>query len=243
MSRSPQKHLPSFITLMNLFAGFLSVIYSIQGDYMLAGWLIVIAAVLDAVDGKIARLVKSTSDFGGELDSLADVSSFGFAPAVLMYQTYFYSWEFAGILVSFLPLAAGGLRLARFNAEISDHAVKDPFFKGLPIPSSAIVMTSFVMFDKAVFESFVHPYLLLAIAISACLLMISKIRYDAPPVFTFRDTRDSVKSLIVLVTLPVFIIYPYQTLFPFMSFFAITGVLRAVTGLFRKTENQANPAA
>ncbi len=236
MSPSAHKHLPSFVTMLNLFAGFLSVIYSIQGDYLLAGWLIVIAAVLDAVDGKIARLVKSTSEFGGELDSLADVSSFGFAPSVLMYQTFFSVWDFGGILISFLPLAAGGLRLARFNVETTDHAVKDPFFKGLPIPSSAIVMTSFVMFEKIVFGSFLHQEWMLGLMFLSCLLMVTKIRYDAPPAFTFRNTRDTVKSMIVILLLPVFFLYPYYILFPFMLFFLITGLVRAIVSVFRKQD-------
>ncbi len=237
MPASPHKHLPSFVTMLNLFAGFLSVIYSIQGELMTAGWLIVIAAVLDAIDGKLARLVKSSSEFGGELDSLADVASFGFAPSVLLYQSFFHQWEFYGILVSFLPLGAGGLRLARFNVESSDHAVKGPFFKGLPIPSAAIVLTAFVMFDKNIFNGYQHIEWLTGLILLVCLLMISNIRYDAPPSFTFRDRRETIKALIVIFILPFFYLYPYEILFPFMLFFIATGLLRALTGLFRKPNN------
>lgn len=235
MSPSPKQHLPSFVTLLNLFAGFLSVLYSIRGEWYYAGWLIVIAAFLDALDGRIARLVKSSSEFGGELDSLADVASFGFAPSVLIYQTFLHTWGEFGMVLSFLPLAAGGIRLARFNVETTDHAVKNPYFKGLPIPSAAMLLTSFIMFEKYTYDRFIHTEWMLSLMVLACLLMVSSVRYDAPPAFTFKNRSDAIKSLIVILLLPLFSLYPYWVLFPFMLFFTASGIFRTV---FRFFSNQ-----
>lgn len=240
MKQAPHKHLPSFITALNLFAGFLSVVYTVQDKFIFAAWLIIIAAVMDVLDGKMARLVKSSSDFGVELDSLADIASFGFAPSILIYKSFFYQWDFIGIFISFLPLVIGSLRLARFNIEVVDVSVKDPFFKGLPIPAAAITIASYVMFSFAYFEKAMYIEILCGVIVMTNFLMISKIRYDAPPTFTFRRKADTIKSLIVLLLLPLLFIYPNYVVFPFMAFFAFSGIFRAMITYFINPESKDN---
>ncbi|MBX7150281.1 CDP-diacylglycerol--serine O-phosphatidyltransferase [bacterium] len=233
MKRSPKRHLPSLVTSLNLLAGFLSVIHSIHEDYVMAAWLIVIASVMDVLDGKVARLVKSSSEFGVELDSLADVSSFGFAPAILIYKAYFEPWGAAGILISFLPLVFGGIRLARFNSQLADIHEKDSFFKGLPIPSSAISLAAFVMFEFSLFGGINHKEVLVGITVLVSALMVSKIRYDAMPNFSFRKHQDTIKLLIMIVATPFLILFPAKLIFPAMMVFILTGLLRALIDLFK----------
>ncbi len=106
--------IPNLFTSLNMFSGFLSVISAANGNYNYAAWLILVAALFDALDGLVARLTNSSSELGVELDSLADIISFGAAPSFVMYKTYFYQFEAIGIVLSSLPLIAGGFRLARF---------------------------------------------------------------------------------------------------------------------------------
>lgn len=237
MKQSPKRHLPSLVTALNLFAGFLSVVHSINEDYVTAAWLIVVAAVMDVLDGKVARLVKSSSDFGVELDSLADISSFGFAPAILIYKSYFSSWGFVGIFLSFLPLVFGGIRLARFNTQVTDAAEKDPFFKGLPIPSSAISLVGFVVFEQSTFGGFKHAGVLTGLTVLVSLLMVSKIRYEAVPNFSFKKHRDAIKIILLIVFLPLFAIFPSKIILPGMILFIFSGLLRAIIDYFKRADN------
>ena len=237
MRPSPKRHLPSLVTALNLFAGFLSVVHSINEDYVTAAWLIVVAAVMDVLDGKVARLVKSSSEFGVELDSLADVSSFGFAPAILIYKSYFSTWGFLGIFISFLPLVFGGIRLARFNTQVSDVSEKDSFFKGLPIPSSAISLAGFVVFEKSTFGEFKHSEALIGLAVLVSVLMVSKIRYDAMPNFSFKSHQDAVKIILMVIILPLLAIFPSKIILPGMLAFIASGLLRAVIDHFKRADN------
>ncbi|MBI4810331.1 MAG: CDP-diacylglycerol--serine O-phosphatidyltransferase, partial [Ignavibacteriales bacterium] len=127
---------PSLFTILNIFSGFRSIIHSSQGDYILAAWFIILAALFDMLDGIMARITKSSSDFGVELDSLSDVVSFGAAPSFLIYSIHLHTIEGWGMLISAMPMIFGALRLARFNVQLIGYD-KD-FFKGLPIPAMAI---------------------------------------------------------------------------------------------------------
>ena len=135
--------IPNLFTATNMFCGFLSIIEAGTGNYNYAAWLIVVAALFDALDGLVARLTNSSSELGVELDSLSDIISFGAAPSFLLYSTYFYQYNTIGIILSSLPLITGGFRLARFNLQLVGF--EKSFFLGLPIPISALTITTFVL--------------------------------------------------------------------------------------------------
>src|ERR1700677_259559 len=126
---------PNIVTTGNMFCGFYSMIASMHGDFMPASWAIIAASIFDMLDGRIARLTKATSQFGLEYDSLSDLISFGVAPAVLLYQWALQPYDRLGWLASFLYLACGALRLARFN--VNSSALPKNYFQGLPIPMAA----------------------------------------------------------------------------------------------------------
>ncbi|MBI3765833.1 MAG: CDP-diacylglycerol--serine O-phosphatidyltransferase [Ignavibacteriales bacterium] len=134
---------PSLFTVLNIFCGFRSVIHTAQGDFTLAAWFIILAGIFDVLDGVMARITKSSSDFGVEFDSLSDVVSFGLAPAFLVYNLHLRNEEGIGMLISAMLMVFGAMRLARFNAQLVGYD-KD-FFKGLPIPAAALTISSFVL--------------------------------------------------------------------------------------------------
>jgi CDP-diacylglycerol--serine O-phosphatidyltransferase len=141
--------LPSMFTLANLFFGFWSMVLASQGEFYLASWWIVIAGVLDTLDGMVARAGKAGTRFGAELDSLVDIVSFGVAPAVLMYHLHFaalgpFAWVFG---FGFATCVA--LRLARYNT--TDHSAPGGGFLGLPSPAAGMTLAAYYPFTQTTF--------------------------------------------------------------------------------------------
>lgn len=174
---------PSFFTLMNLFSGFLSIIQTFEGRFDYACWLIVLAAFFDVLDGMMARLTKTSSMFGIELDSLSDVVSFGVAPSVLVYVFGLREFGALGLISSALPAICGAVRLARFN--VGYEGEKLDYFVGLPIPGMAVIIVALILnFNNAEWFSRYSPSnlsFLVPIVILLSFLMISTIKFDAIP--------------------------------------------------------------
>ena len=135
--------LPNLVTTGSLFAGFYGIVATLKGEYSLAAWFILISAVFDALDGKVARLTGTTSRFGVEYDSLADLVAFGVAPGLLMYSWALQSFGKLGWLAAFVYVVCGALRLARFNVQV--NTVESRRFVGLPIPAAAGMVASCVL--------------------------------------------------------------------------------------------------
>ena len=129
---------PSLFTVLNMFCGLMSIIYTGQQDYIVGGWFIILAAIFDTLDGIMARITKSASAFGIQFDSLSDIISFGAAPAFLVFAVHLHSLNGLGVILSSLLLIFGGIRLARFNVQLVGFDKE--YFIGLPIPSSAITV-------------------------------------------------------------------------------------------------------
>ncbi len=176
--------LPSLFTVGNMLCGFAAVLYALHNQLERAGWLIILAGLLDGLDGRIARLTNSTSDFGKEYDSLADVVSFGVAPAILAYQ-----WGLQGVgrwgwAVAFMFLVAGSVRLARFNvkASIGDRR----FFTGLPIPGGAGALTMMVL---VALNLEVPVPRALSVAASVFVFLVSVLMVSTIPYRSFKDYK------------------------------------------------------
>jgi CDP-diacylglycerol--serine O-phosphatidyltransferase len=170
--------LPNIFTSLNIFFGFYAIIAAIDGKYVAAALAIIIAAVFDLLDGKVARATHTTSKFGVEYDSLADLVSFGLAPGLMMYLYLLKPLGRIGWLAAFLFMVCGALRLARFNTQVgtvgSDH------FVGLPIPSAAAMNASTALLWHR-FDFAVEPYrfLILIMLYGLAFLMVSNIRYNS----------------------------------------------------------------
>ncbi len=191
-----QRLVPNFITLISLCLGISSIRYALDEKWVIAVSLILIAGFMDGIDGRLARLLNVTSRFGAQLDSLADMVSFGVAPAILLYLWSLHGIPYKGVGWTFVLfyVTCSALRLARFNSVLEDPKEKAKsmsYFTGLPMPSAAgIVMLplilTFDLFDKEAFSYLiVAPYMLLI-----GFLMISRI-----PLFSFK--KVSIKSELV----------------------------------------------
>ncbi len=219
--------IPNLFTSLNMFCGFFSVINAASGNYNYAASLILVAALFDALDGLVARLTNSSSELGVELDSLSDIVSFGAAPAFLMYKTYFYQFDAIGIVLSSLPLIAGGFRLARFNVQLVGY--EKSFFIGLPIPSSALTISTFVLafYNKGFSEqysTFIIPMILIL-----SFLMVSNIRYETMPKFTINGLKEKPFHFLFLIVAAVLVIFTFKLgLFIIFVFMIVFGILKHI---------------
>jgi len=173
--------LPNLFTSANLVSGFLSMIYAQKGQYAIAALVILLAAGLDCLDGKVARLTGSASAFGVEYDSLADLLSFGMAPGWLLYMWALRSLSPFGWLAAFAFVICGALRLARFNVQAT--GVQKYTFTGLPIPAAASVVASAVLLIQHLYEDLPgsvdtdHPLVIVLAVYTLALLMVSNFKY------------------------------------------------------------------
>lgn len=221
--------IPNLFTAMNMFCGFLSIINTSERKYFYAAWLIIIAAIFDLLDGLVARLTNSSSELGVELDSLSDIVSFGTAPAFLIYSTYLFEYEVWGIMISSLLLIAGGFRLARFNVQLVGFDKK--FFKGLPIPTAAIVLTSFILTFYKEGEGFSQFYaqLIIPLVILLSILMVSKIKYDTLPAISVKGFKEKPATSVFLgLALIAMIITQGKALFYIFVIILLFGIFRHV---------------
>lgn len=228
---------PSFFTVGNMFCGFYSVIWALNGNFDLSAWMIFAGAFLDLMDGKIARFTRSSSKFGVEYDSLADVITFGFAPSFLIFVAFGQSLGSVGIFVSFLPLLFGSIRLARFNVKL-DGFDKE-FFSGLPIPMSALTLSSFVIFSNHFFSIPVKfPKTMIILILFVSILMVSNVRYEVAPNLNLKGPwREKLKIILAVCGGILLVLFPHQMLFPLMLLYILTGLVAA---LFRIGLNPAN---
>jgi len=222
--------IPGAFTSGNLFFGIWSIVEASRGEFDRAAWFIVLAAVLDALDGRVARLTRTGSDFGAELDSLVDVISFGVAPALLQWHYQFSRGEM-GWLLPFIFILAVALRLARFNIEQGGHA-KSQFF-GLPSPAAGVTIATMVPFmgTPLFVEHLSHlPWHLLTavLMVLVSLLMVSHVPYPAGPTAGLRDWRGRLGLLLVLACLAGALFVPEYFFFPMALVFIGFGLLRAV---------------
>ncbi len=220
-----------------MFAGFYSIISSINGDFTIAAISILIAMMWDTLDGRVARLTNTQSDFGAEYDSLADLVSFGLAPALLVYQWSLYELGRFGWLAAFVYLACAALRLARFNTQVGTADKR--YFQGLPSPAAAGVIASMIWLKIWTFASFdsdvisMGYYLGAGITILCGLLMVSNVRY-----YSFKEF-DSKKAsfrflLIVILSLIILVYKPNIILFTGFFVYLLSGPIITIIGLNKK---------
>lgn len=220
--------LPNLLTIMNMFFGFFAIIYSINGNFMWAAYAIVIGAIFDQLDGRVARITNATSRFGAELDSLCDLVTFGLAPGLLLFLWSLEPFGRIGWLASFFYVACGALRLARFN--VQSASVEKAYFQGLPIPMAAgIVASSVLAFQDLELDAARH-WGVLAMTFLLGFVMVSTFRYRSFKDIDFRH-RLPFRYLPVGVFIFVMVaLRPETTLFVLFLSYATLG---AVFGIWR----------
>jgi len=233
--------LPSLFTTGNLFLGFWAVVKTYQGNYGEAAPLIGWAFVLDVLDGRIARLTGTTSEFGGELDSLADVISFGVAPALLAYAWAFGSVPRAGWLAAFLFVVCGALRLARFN--VQRHNVDGRYFVGLPIPAAAGQIAALVHFLPEPLNARYQAVPVLAVVVTLSFLMVSTFRYRSFKSLDLRTRRSYINVLGIALLFLLVALHPEWVLLGAASLYSLSAPAAYVFSLARRTRTpEASPA-
>lgn len=232
---------PNFATALNVFSGFVSIIYASDHNYKMAAIFIFVAAFFDLLDGIIARILRTSSRLGVELDSLADVVSFGAAPSFLIYKTHFISMGWPGILLSSMIIVFGTFRLARFNVQLEEISTKLDF-KGLPIPVPAVFLASLVLFFYNGLN-IIEPLnrAMIPIIIILALLMVSNIKYNTLPKVKYLTAGG--KSVLILVSfgaLLAVVLTQGEAFFYLVSAHIIFGVARYIYYLIfteKKTSN------
>jgi CDP-diacylglycerol--serine O-phosphatidyltransferase len=224
--------LPNFLTASSIFVGILSLIEGSKGHFSQSAWLILLALLFDGLDGRVARMTGATSRFGVEFDSLADIVSFGVAPALLLY---FYVGQYYGqfgILISGLYVIFGAVRLARFNVTTMQN---DPnVFIGLPIPTAAIaIATSILFFEEYHLDDWALT--LLVTTLPVALLMVSNIRY--PSFKTVYLDRPIIYKTLILLLLIASLLYLFSAegLTVLVWGYILYGPIRAVRTMSLRT--------
>ena len=241
------KHFPSIFTLINLFLGFIAIINIHQQNYIISCYILFLAAAFDSIDGKLARMFGFSTDFGKEIDSLADMVSFCLAPAFLIYTLYTYKMPgIFGEFIASIPLIMGAIRLAQFNIikEQPSHS-----FIGLPTPVNALAIVSLVLFIehiKLVRPEFSPLILLISIIIILSYLMLSQIQYPKFPVWSFNVGKENnyrlfgVIFFIICLIIGIFMGYSYLVLSIFIVYYLLLGIIQHIINNFGKikTKNQ-----
>ncbi len=225
--------LPSLFTSASLFCGFYAIISAIHSQFETAAIAILISWVLDSLDGKIARITRTTSHFGGEYDSLSDLVAFGVAPAVLAFQWALEPFGRLGWLACFMFVICGALRLARFNVQKS--SLEPNYFKGLPIPAAASFIASLVLF-MTTFEGAMesrHTMIIVSIYVLS-FLMVSSIDYLSFKEFELRGKKPF-NVLVGLILMLIVIAYrPKIMLFLILVIYVVSGPIITLYRLRKK---------
>ena len=213
--------LPSLFTTGNVFCGFYAFIAVLNEQFYFAAWAIVAGMIFDGLDGRIARLTKTTSAFGEQYDSLADIITFGMAPAFLAYSWVLKPFGRLGWMAAFLFLLCAALRLARFN--VTKPEIRSEHFVGLPSPASAVVIASIVIAFEDLFATRMNPFIMVMVVYALAFLMVSNIKYPAFKQFDFKKRVVFSRFLFVILFIYVLATIPRVALF-------ILGVTYAIIG-------------
>lgn len=235
--RQPRKGiyiLPNALTVCGMLFGFYALISAINGKFVHSAWAIILANIFDGLDGWVARLTRTTTKFGVELDSLSDLVAFGVAPSILIYKWALFDFGRVGFAVAFLFTACGALRLARFN--IQTGGIKA--FKGLPIPAAATMIATTVIFFQAVLNTSPDRnifFLILTVILS--LMMVSSLRFHGLKEVDFREKKPFWILLLFILVIVFIVIHPQIAVFILVSLYIVSGIIENII-IFSKKRRQ-----
>ena len=226
--------IPNLLTTGNLFSGLFSILAVFNANYMAAAVAILIAVVFDMLDGKSARWTNTTSQFGVEYDSLADMVSFGVAPGLLIYSWALSAHGMMGSAVMFAFVPCGALRLARYN--VMSGISESKYFTGLPIPAAASVIATVVVFDHYIVRmgAEVKPMLILIMTLTLAFLMVSTVKYRSFKDLKFSDGHHFNYLVWAVLVLMLVIAWPQVMLFVVFAGYALSGIIEKGVTLLAK---------
>ncbi len=231
--------LPNFLTSLSLFCGFYAIVSTMRGDFLHAAWAIIVSGLFDGLDGRIARMTNTTSKFGVEYDSLADLVAFGVAPAVLAYGWVLSGYGRWGWVAAFLYVACGAIRLARFNVE-SGNTGGGSYFTGLPIPAAAGMVATTIIFcfhldiaDKAILS-----ILFIGMIYVLAFFMVSTIRFQSFKRFDLRSRKPFNAVVIAIILIYVVASEPQIMLFAMGLTYMLSGPVGYAIYILKKARNR-----
>lgn len=222
---------PGTFTMGNVVCGFLSILSAFEGNITTACWFVVLAAFLDVLDGKIARLSGGSTRFGVELDSLADFLSFGVAPAVIMFTIKLHTLGRWGWIISIVYIMASSYRLARYNLLAETEEKRD--FVGLPVPVAAIALVSYVIFSYHLWDRLEYSQLVVSMILLFAFLMVSQVKYESIPE-RFDSRQKRIQLAIMLLSAVMVIVMPRLLLFPVITMYILYGMVREFLRMFTR---------
>ena len=229
-----KQHIPNAVTCLNLFSGCLGIVFAFNGNLVFASYAILIAAVLDFLDGMLARLLKAYSELGKQLDSLADMVSFGVLPSVIIYHLFLSSAEITSLsLISysaFIIAVFSGLRLAKFNIDTR----QSENFIGLPTPANALLIASFPFMmeeNNSIFMNYImNPYSLLVFSLIMSFLLISEIPLISLKFKTLSFSENALRYTLILSSILLILLLQFTAVPIILILYILISLLQ-----FRKT--------
>ncbi|MYL83520.1 CDP-diacylglycerol--serine O-phosphatidyltransferase [Desulfovibrio aerotolerans] len=236
--------LPNLFTMASLFAGFLGALWAIEGRFDMTALAILFSCLFDGLDGKVARLTNTSSDFGVQFDSLADLVAFGVTPAIMVYQWQLARFGRLGILAAFMLVACGALRLARFNVMSGKATASKKFFVGLPIPAAGCMISLFFMFEQYLPDDIaaaVIPKACLVLVYALSFLMVSRVRYASFKEFGLVKAHPFSAMVTALLLFVVVASEPWLMGFLLFSAYLASGIIYTFFVLPRRASKLREP--
>lgn len=229
--------LPNLLTTAAMFAGFYAITSAINGRFESAAIAIFVAMILDGLDGRVARMTNTQSEFGVQFDSLSDMVSFGVAPALVMYLWAFESLGRVGLFAAFVHTAGGALRLARFNTQV--EVADKRYFQGLPSPAAAAILAGGLWMSLEYgYDGNSVKYLALLLTISTGLLMVSNFRYSSFKEIDLKGRVPFVVAIIVMLSISFIMAQAESMLFIIALGYAISGPVITLLTLRQKRKKR-----
>ena len=232
--------LPNFLTSLSLFCGFYAIIATMRGDYLYAAWAIIVSGLFDGLDGRIARMTNTTSKFGVEYDSLADLVAFGVAPAVLAFGWVLSAYGRWGWVAAFLYVACGAIRLARFNVQSVSTGGKSNYFTGLPIPAAAamVATTAIFCFHLDIADKTLLSILFIGMIYVLAFLMVSTIRFKSFKQFDYINRKPFNAVVGAIFVIYIVASLPQIMLFAMCLAYVLSGPIGYALYIMKKPRNR-----
>jgi CDP-diacylglycerol--serine O-phosphatidyltransferase len=220
----PRTAIPNAVTALCLLCGYLSIVNTLQGEYLHAAYFSLYAGFLDAADGSLAKALRATSATGSVFDSLSDLLTFGAAPAILLYQLYFAGWGMAGMLIGGVFVVAAAARLARYTAQQASNS--SGYFAGLPMPLAMGLLSGFVPFCQALGQQPGPAPVAAALTLGAAGLMVSNIPYERSMQFAARRVPRTWKRNAFALFVVTVLVAPMVSFFSWALLLTVGGLMR-----------------
>lgn len=224
--------LPNLFTTANLFCGFFSIIAAIRGEWTNSAIAIMLAAFTDGLDGRVARMTNTQTEFGEQYDSMSDLVSFGAAPSVLMYVWALVPYGRLGWLATFFYLTCAALRLSRFN--VLKQSTEKRYFQGCPSPIAACAVASAVLFYQALGLGAWKSVYMLIVMFTLASVMVSTVRYRSFKDLNFKSQRGFAYLLMFVAMLVLITANPELVLFPLIATYVTLGPLSELSRFLRR---------